>query len=194
MKRFILSPIPCILFSLFCFLSPVAEGSLFTERVACSVGDLVTVVIVESSYGKNQAQTRTNKTDDVFVSASQSGLSALIPTGIGSALSLGGKTNSKHDGKGKSWRRGELKGYVTAEVVEILENGNLKIKGEKKIHINQDDQILKLEGVIRPEDIEPGNQILSTYMADANIQYKGKGVVENGHRKGFFMRLLDYLF
>ncbi len=190
MKRFTLFPIPC-LFSVFCLLSTGVEGSLFTERVACSVGDLVTVVIVESSYGKNQAQTRTDKRDEISVSASQSGISRVFS---GAGISLGGKLKNEHDGRGKSWRKGELKGYVTAEVVEVLENGNLKIKGEKKIHINQDDQILKLEGVIRPEDIEPGNQILSTFLADAYIQYKGKGVVESGHRKGFLLRLLDWLF
>lgn len=184
--------IPCFLSSAFCLLFSVVEGSLFTERMAYKVGDLITVVIVESSYGKNQAETRTNKQEAISVGASQSGLSrGLFP---GASLSLGGKFKNEHDGRGKSWRRGELKGYLTAEIVEILETGNLKIKGEKKIHINQDDQILKVEGIIRQEDIEPGNQILSTYIANAKIEYKGKGVVESGHRKGFFMRLLDWFF
>ncbi len=182
--------IGCLSFA-FCSLFSIAESSLFTERIAYKSGDLITVVIVESSYGKNQAQTNTNKEESIAVGASQSGLSGLLP---GNSLSLGGKFKNEHSGRGKSWRKGELKGYLTAEVVEVLENGNLKIKGEKKIHINQDDQIMKVEGTIRQEDIEPGNQILSTHIANAKIEYKGKGVVENGHRKGFLMRLFDWVF
>lgn len=170
-------------------------GSPFTEPRASRVGDLVTVIITESSYAKNRAETYANKDDDISLGASQTGLSNVIPgLTLGNALKVGLSGENKHNGRGRNLREGKLTAFVTAQVVEVLENGNLKIKGEKKIHISQDDQILKVEGIVRPEDIGVNNQVLSICLADAKIEYKGKGVVESGHRKGFILRLLDWLF
>ena len=171
----------------------IGGGSLFTEPRANRVGDLVTVIITESSYAKNRVETRTDKSEDISVGASQSGIPGL-PASIGNSISAGVSLDNEHDGKGKNLREGKFEAYVTAKVVEVLENGNLKIAGEKKVHISQDDMIIKVAGIVRPEDIGANNQVLSISLADANIEYKGKGVVEGGHRKGFISRLLDWLF
>lgn len=168
-------------------------SSLFTEPRATKVGDLVTVMISESSYGTNRAETVTNKSDDVSFAASQQNLvPASIP--LGNSMSAGISTKNDHNGRGRSVKEDKLIAYITATVTEVMSNGNLKIEGEKKINLNQDIQTIKVSGVVRPEDIATDNYINSNRLANAKIEYKGKGAVDSGQKRGFLMKLFDWIF
>ncbi|MDD5529912.1 MAG: flagellar basal body L-ring protein FlgH [bacterium] len=166
-------------------------SSLFTEPRAMKVGDLVTVMISESSYGVNRAETVTNKSDNVSFGVSQENLA---PATIPVSLSGGVSTNNDHNGRGRSIKEDKLVAYITATVTEVMPNGNLKIEGEKKINLNQDAQIIKVSGVVRADDIETDNYINSNRLANAKIEYKGKGAVESGQKRGFLMKLFDWIF
>ncbi len=76
---------------------------------------------------------------------------------------------------------------------KVLSNGNLTIKGTKVIKINDEDQNLVITGVIRPEDISADNTVISMNVADAIIQYEGKGPIGEKTSPGILTRILDWL-
>ncbi|MDD2890395.1 MAG: flagellar basal body L-ring protein FlgH, partial [bacterium] len=143
--------------------------------------------------GANRAETVTNKSDDVSFGISQDNLvPASVP--LGNTISAGISTKNDHNGRGRNIKEDKLIAYITATVTEVMPNGNLKIEGEKKINLNQDAQTIKVSGVVRAEDIETDNYINSNRLANAKIEYKGKGAVDSGQKRGFFMKLFDWIF
>ncbi|HQD39827.1 MAG: flagellar basal body L-ring protein FlgH [Firmicutes bacterium] len=165
-------------------------SSLYQDQKAKNVGDLVTIIIVESSKASQQASTNTGKESDVGVSPG-GGLLRFIPI-----FGIGGQTRS--DSQGSTTRGGSITARVTAKVVEVLPNGNLVLEGSQQIVVNKEQQEIILRGVVRPQDITPENTILSSYLADAKIEYKGEGPIggrrqEPGLLTNFF-GLFDWLF
>jgi flagellar L-ring protein precursor FlgH len=83
---------------------------------------------------------------------------------------------------------------ITATVVAIRSNGNLVIEGSRKVRINEELDEITVSGVIRPEDIASDNTVLSTYIAEGQIGYRGAGPVKHAARQGIIARLLDLIF
>ena len=95
------------------------------------------------------------------------------------------------DGSGKTRRSGELSAIISARVVDILPNGNLVLEGKKDTIVNNELQFVVLSGIIRPEDINEENTVLSTMISDARIEYSGKGVIADEQGPGWLRRALD---
>ena len=102
--------------------------------------------------------------------------------------------NSDFDGSGTTQRSGDLTAFITTKVIEVLPNGNLKIEGTREVKVNNEKQLIILSGIIRPRDISPGNIILSTYVADAKIEYSGSGVIHDRQRPGWMTRIIDIVW
>ena len=107
--------------------------------------------------------------------------------------SWGAAGEEAQKGSGKSTREGGLIAKISARVEKLLSNGNLVIKGTKVIQVNDDKQNLVIEGVIRPEDIGSDNTIYSTFVADAQIMYEGKGPIGEKTSPGIITRIFDWL-
>ncbi|MCX7726069.1 MAG: flagellar basal body L-ring protein FlgH, partial [Chitinispirillaceae bacterium] len=107
---------------------------------------------------------------------------------------LAGGSKVDYDGKGGTSRQGNLVATISARVVKVLDNGNLVIEGSKVVEINDEKEIIKITGIVRPQDVKRDNTILSTNIADAQITYTGKGVVNTGRRPGLLARFLNWLF
>ena len=170
-------------------LASTPAPSMYADRIAHRVGDVVTVRIIENTTASAVANTKTKSEYDAELGGSGSGSLDFIPIFSGT-----GSTKSEHKGDGRTTRQGYLSGTVTAKVVEVFPNGNLRIEGEKSLIINGERQLTILTGVVRPEDISPDNSIASSMIADAEITFKGKGVLANTERPGFFARIFDWLF
>ncbi|MBI5755607.1 MAG: flagellar basal body L-ring protein FlgH [Nitrospirae bacterium] len=164
---------------------------LFSDFKAGRVGDVVTIRIVESSQGNKNASTKTEK--DSSISASLSAFFGMSDNKL-SQGSLGAETSEKHDGSGSTSRSSQLTAVITAKVMDVLPNGNLMIDGRREVIVNNETQIISINGIIRPEDIGPNNTILSTYIADAKVTYTGEGVISDKQRVGWFVRLMDALW
>ncbi|MFW6255147.1 MAG: flagellar basal body L-ring protein FlgH, partial [Chitinivibrionales bacterium] len=89
---------------------------------------------------------------------------------------------------------GNLAARVSARVTQVLDNGNLMIEGSKVVEINNEKEIIKVSGVVRPEDIGSNNIVYSYNVADAQINYSGKGTVHEGSRPGLLSRFLNWIF
>ncbi len=163
---------------------------LFEDLRAGRVGDILTVRLVEETIASKSANTSTSKS----TSASLENPTVLgrPVTRNGSNLlegSLSGETS--FDGEGSSEQSNSLKGDITVTVVERYANGNLYIRGEKWVTLNQGREFIRLSGIIRPYDIAPDNTVASTKIADAQISYSSTGALAAANRMGLFARFFN---
>lgn len=175
--------------------------TLYPDRRARRVGDVVTVRIVEDPEAELNANTKTSRSSSINAQlkflgymqaladknsrlAQNPGEDDLIKAGIGMSF----------DGKGSSDRDGHVKAYVSAMVVKVLPNENLFIQGKREIKVNNETQYIALSGIIRPEDISPHNEISSTYVANAKITYSGIGPLADKQKPGWLGRIVDHVW
>jgi flagellar L-ring protein precursor FlgH len=166
------------------------DVDLFENPIARHVGDVVTIVLNEATNAQKSATTKTQKsTNDTLPGMSLFG----SPVTIHGASVLSGTLNdaSKFDGEGNSAQSNSLTGYITTTVARVLPNGNLYIKGEKKLWINQGQENVVLSGVIRPVDLAPDNTISSSRVANARITYGGKGAINDANTAGWLSRFFN---
>jgi flagellar L-ring protein precursor FlgH len=164
--------------------------SLYTDHRAMGVDDILTVLIEESAKAGSTTGTNTNKQNEYGVTGVEgNGALGFIPR-----FGISGGTKIGYDGKAGTSRQGNLVAKVSARVTRVLDNGNLMIEGSKVVEINEEKEIIKISGVVRPQDIESNNIIYSHNISDAQISYSGKGTVHNGHRPGLITKLLNYIF
>ena len=92
-------------------------------------------------------------------------------------------------------RKDEFKARVTAEVVEVLPNGNLILEARKKVTINEEMQEIMLTGTVRPEHVMPDYSVMSRYLADVDMSLQGEGpVTRGGSRRGWLARIIDIIW
>ena len=166
------------------------DESLYVDKKANKVGDIVTIIISENSVAKTSSGTDTSKDDTLSLSASNNtGELAFLPLFTSSA-----KGKHKYKGSGNTSRSGNIVATITARITDVLDNGNLLLEGHREILINGEKEIITITGIARPEDINSNNEIISTKIADAAISYRGKGTVSEGSRPGLLIRFLNWLF
>jgi flagellar L-ring protein precursor FlgH len=173
-----------------------ANGAqLFVDHRARAVNDIVTIVVVEQSTQSRTAETKTSKTTSRTAALNDFPGLALPTRNVTAAanlkLDLAGK--AEHDGKGSIDRTDKLTAQIPARVVKVLDNGNLVIEGRRAILVNDETQVATISGVVRPQDITGANTVLSSQIADAEVQVVGKGVLAEAQRPGILYRFLDWL-
>ncbi len=180
-------------------LAPEGDGALYHDGYsmnwwedlrARNVGDMLTVTLSESTNASKSAKTTADKKNSNSISNP-----TLFgqPTGFnvnGLSRDLSFSTSSTHsfEGDGSSTQKNALTGDITVTVTDVLPNGYLMIRGEKRIGINQGNEYIKLSGIVRPYDISAGNRVLSTKIADPTIVYVGDGMVSDSNVMGWLAR------
>ena len=172
--------------------------AMFTDQKARTVGDIVTIKIVESSTATNKASTDTDRTStmdaslDAFFNAEKR-----FPADdafFNPFSKVAGGLTSEFEGSGTTKRSGDLTASIAALVTQVLPNGNLVLTGSREVMINNENQVIQLRGVVRPRDISASNEVLSTYIADARIAYSGKGVINDRQRTGWLTNIMTTLW
>jgi len=168
-----------------------APVSLFQDAKASRVGDTVTVNIVENAQGTKSSETKTAKTSSL-----KTDTTALFgaPANVTDRFSADTNFADSYDGSGSIARSGTLTAYITTVVTDVLPNGNLVIAGQRDVTINAEQETITLSGIVRPEDIDHTNTVLSTHVADAVIEYSGRGVINDKQRPGWAMRILSWIW
>jgi len=180
-----------------------STGSLFSDAVpgyledtrAVRVGDAVVIHIDESPNAQGTATTALNHT-----STGTSGMNALL--GLIPALQkaypaldpstlFGYASTTGYNGSGNTARNGQLTGDIAVRVVREMPNGDMFLEGTKVLLINNEEYHLYLSGLVRPTDIAPDNSIVSSRLADAQIEFTGRGDMADQQRKGWLARFLD---
>jgi flagellar L-ring protein precursor FlgH len=173
-------------------------ASLYEDVKAQRLNDLVTIKVIENISGSGKADTDTErestldaKVEDFFGAPPDYNLKNFWGNGYAFSPSVKGYMKDDFKGSGETNREGKLLGTITAKVVEVMPNSNLVIESRKEITINNEQQFLVLRGMIRPYDIAADNTVLSTRVADAQIYFIGKGVVQDKQSPGWLVRILD---
>ncbi|WP_085316793.1 flagellar basal body L-ring protein FlgH [Derxia lacustris] len=162
---------------------------LFEDRRARYVGDTITVQISEKTTASSKQSTNSErKTDMTASSPSITGfLGPLKVPGISATVG----SDSKFDGKGQAAADNLFTGTVTCTVMEVLSNGNLVIAGEKQVGIGQNMEVLRLTGVVNPATVLNGNVVASTQIADARLETRGKGSIDDAQTTGWLQRFFN---
>ncbi|GAB4175121.1 MAG: flagellar basal body L-ring protein FlgH [Rhodocyclaceae bacterium] len=166
---------------------------LFEDRRARFVGDTLVIQLAEKTQASKKSSTAADRSQKVDVS---------VPTLLGvpgksaQGMSVSAASASNFSGKGDTDAMNDFTGTITVTVIETLANGNLLVSGEKQIAINQGQEFVRFSGVVNPIHIAAGNTVQSTQVADARIEYKASGFLNEAQVMGwlarFFLTVLPF--
>jgi flagellar L-ring protein precursor FlgH len=160
---------------------------VFHDVKARRVGDVLTVILNERTQASKSNSTDASKSTSIDMPAPV--LLGKTATRNGLPLANSVETGQEFNGRGASSQSNRLDGSVTVIVTEVLPNGNLRVAGEKRLTLNQGEEIIKVEGIVRTTDIATDNTVSSLEIADAKITYSGKGPLQDANRPGLLTRM-----
>ena len=165
-------------------------NSLYSDVTARRVGDIITVTLSESTSASKSADTTTAKDSSVNLDTI-TGLGGQAVNIGGQSIQLGIGSSSDFSGDSAANQSNSLSGAISVTVVDVLPNNNLVIRGEKWLTLNHGDEYIRLTGIIRPADISTENEIVSTKVANARIQYSGTGSFARAQERGWLTKFFD---
>ncbi len=168
-----------------------SSGSLYSVSKAFKVGDIITIVVLETTSANQQAQTNTNA-NDTLGGVFNTTLSRLGFAPGEKDLSING--SNVYSGLGDTTRSNNVTAKIAAVVMSILPNGNLLIAGEHRVEVNDEVQTIEISGMVRPNDVSLQNTVYSYQVAGANVSVKGKGAVSEAESPGVVVRFFNWLF
>jgi flagellar L-ring protein precursor FlgH len=169
------------------------EMALFADLKARRVGDVLTIVLNESTNASKSATTTTSKASATADTGPALFGKSITTKGI-PILDTTLSGSNTFAGAGSATQGNSLVGSLTVTVTNVESNGNLVVEGDKSLKLNQGDEFIHISGVIRPADIATNNTVTSDKLADAHISYSGKGVIDNSNRMGWLTRFFNSVF
>ena len=160
--------------------STSSTGLFSSDRRAKKVGDILSVTLSETFSSSKGATNSSAKADTIGAEVGPTGIMRNF-AGLGGSAS---KTNS-FSGSMATSQSNSLSGTISATVVRVFPNGNLEIKGQKKLRITEGTEYIRLSGIIRPQDISTSNTVSSTKIAEAQIEYVGAGILDSASKPGW---------
>lgn len=165
--------------------------ALFENSVARRVGDTLTIRLNESTAASKSSSTTTSKKTSAEIGGVTIAGQPITHNGV-DLMTAGIDNESKFDGQGDSSQSNRLQGSITVTVAERLSNGNLLVRGQKWIAINQGKEYVRVQGIVRPIDIDPDNSISSLKVADAMIGYGAHGALADVNTPGLLSRFFSF--
>ena len=169
------------------------DRPLFEDRRARRIGDTLTIAISEKTAASKKSNTVADRS-----SSNQFGVTSLA--GLPGKSFLNSNLNATSafafDGSGESASNNDFTGTITVTVIDVLPNGNLLVSGEKQMGINKGSEFIRFSGVVNPLNLTSSNIVASTLVADARIEYRSNGVIDEAQATGwlsrFFMNFLPF--
>ncbi len=167
---------------------PTAYGNypLFEDRRPRNVGDIVTVIIQEKTNAAKNVQTKTDRSGSAGFEVGMA--PAILPGEIGTRQNFDITGSNASQGTGSSRADNTFSGTLTTTVIGVLPNGNLQIAGDKQIAINRGSEHIRFSGVVDPRSITGSNTVSSTQVADARIEFRSKGTMDEVQTMGWLQR------
>lgn len=163
----------------------VQARPLFEDRRARRIGDTITINLVERNTAQKSANA--NATRNGNMSAGIGPINRLPLSGL-NGLELEADAESDFNGKGAAAANNVFNGTITVTVIDVYPNGNLLVSGEKMVAINQGNEFIRFSGVINPNTVTTANTVQSTQVADARIEYRGSGFIDESNTMGWLQR------
>lgn len=166
------------------------DTSLFQDNKAMGVGDVLTIAFNERTQATKKDGLNSNKSNQIsFTAPSMYGMA--VSTMTGQDLNTKIASKNQFTGSGAADQSNSLTGNISVTVVELLPNGALKVRGEKRVTLNQGDEFIRLSGIVRIVDIDPTNTVSSDKVADATIMYTGTGAMADASKMGWLSRIIN---
>ncbi len=163
-------------------------GSLYSDVKARQVGDVLSVIIVETANATRESKSQNSTKSDMNIDGSVGGtLTSFLP-----AFGASSAVDKSYNGTEGTQQNEKLTGRIAVRITEITDNGMIKIAGERTLEVNGEKNLMKLEGFVRQRDIQTNNTVFSYNIADAQITYKKSGIMNKLVKPGTFTRLLTY--
>ena len=163
------------------------SSGLYTDFKARMVGDIITVRLQESTQASKNAKTEYDRSQAYNLNPI-TGLGG-NPVNIGGdSIQLGVDSSNEYDGESKADQSNSLSGNISVSVIKVYPNGNLLIRGEKWMALNTGQEFLRLTGIIRQQDVDAENTVISTKIANARIEYSGTGAFQTGQQPGWLSK------
>ncbi len=180
------------------FKGEQVSNTFFVDQRAKSIGDIITIIIAESSNASEQATTSTARKSNIDAGIQNFfGQEIKYPANhsyINPAHLIRANTQNDFDGSGQTTRGGTLTGTISAKVVDVLPSGNLAVVGKRELYVNNEKKEILIQGIVRPRDISYSNSVFSTQIADAKVIYTGIGVLGEKQRPGWLTRVFDLVW
>jgi flagellar L-ring protein precursor FlgH len=160
--------------------------ALTADHKAFRVGDALTVQVIESAVAAANADTGTQRRNNL-------GADLALSYPHQRNLTANAAVNGVFDGGGRTERAGRLVAQLTVSIRDVLPNGDLLVAGEQQLTINDERQRIGLTGRVRPQDVSESNVVLSTRIADADITYVGEGHLADRQKRPWWRELSDWL-
>ena len=164
--------------------------SIFADKRAAGIGDILTIIVQETSSANKNNETKTEKNSS-WTAAITSFLFPGFAAYKGSMPAISYNSDLKHDGSGAINNSETIVAQVAVKVMDVLPNHNLVIEGKRETSFSGEHQTIVLHGLVRPEDVTSADTVMSYNVADATISITGKGTVTDTTNKGWFTRILD---
>ena len=164
-------------------INPNAYRGLAADQRAYRTGDVITVLVIEATKAKSQAVTDASSDLDMRVGLNSPSTNYDANLGVGGGNRGGAQTT----------RIGELRTQISVMVTDVTTDGAMRVEGEHNLTVNGERQRIRLSGTVRPQDVSADNTVLSTRLANANLELVGKGVVSESQRQSIFYRVFKWL-
>lgn len=161
---------------------------LFEDRRPRMVGDILTILVEEQVSASKSNQTATSRASNVGIDLAQ------LPDFLDSLADLGLDVSSVSDfnGQGSASANNTFQGTITVQVLEVMLNGNLRVRGEKQIAINSGAEYIRFSGIVNPRSVTGQSTVLSSQVAEARIEYIGDGYIHTAQRMGWLQRFFNW--
>lgn len=158
---------------------------LFENRRARLVGDVLTIKISEKTSASKSTKSSINRTGTM---ESNIGKLPLLKESTLGKLGVSGSSNNQFNGKGETGSDNDFTGQITVVVQQVMRNGNLVVSGQKQIGLNGNVDVLKFSGLVNPSTILPDNTVSSALVADARLDFNGRGQIKEAQVMGWLSR------
>jgi flagellar L-ring protein precursor FlgH len=168
--------------------------SLVADVRASRAGDLVTILIDEQSAGSKSGETKLSRDSAAAFSITPPAWD--YPSDLADILNnlkASGTGKSDYSGGGSTTRTDKATGLITAKVARVFDNGNLLIEGRRLVVVHDENLVLVVTGIARPQDIGPDNVVRSSALADAEVRIEGKGTIAARQRPGLLQKVFEWL-
>lgn len=172
--------------------------AFFRDQRAGRVGDILTVVVTINDQAQIANETKRSRANADTMGASnlfgfESKLNQILPSAETPSSLLNTNSSLSNDGKGSVARQEQIDLRIAAEIIQVLPNGNLVVQGKQQVGVNYDLRELTISGVIRPQDISSSNTITYDQIAEARIEYGGRGSIQEVQQPRYGDQLLDVI-
>ncbi len=173
------------------FTDTATNGNLLADFKARRIGDLVFVDIVESSEATVESSAKRNRDSGAVGGIGTLAGALPVPGAAVAGTIVGALGVRKYDGKGSTQRNSDVRARITARVVEVLPNGDLRIEALKLVRINKETEQVAVTGIVRPSDLNSDNAVQTISIGDLRVEFNGKGVASKDNAPGWLFRLFD---